>query len=105
MDTTLSRILELMKDNRVTAYSMENLLEVPHGSFSNWKRGKGKSYYEHIDRIADRLNVSIDYLVRGETADTEAISRREKELVEGFRQLPEQAQNLIMENVRLLTNV
>lgn len=62
MDTTLERILELMKEKRVTAYAMKDVLGVPHGSFSNWKRGKGKSFYEHIDMIADQLGVTIEYL-------------------------------------------
>ena len=26
-------------------------------NFSNWKRGKGRSYYEHIGMIADRKNL------------------------------------------------
>ena len=42
MDETLERILELMKEKRVSAVEMEDLLKVSRGSFSNWKRGKGK---------------------------------------------------------------
>ena len=36
MDATLERIPGLMKEKRMTAYAMEDVLGVPHGSFSNW---------------------------------------------------------------------
>ena len=62
-DEVLERILELMKEKRVTAVDMEDLLKMQHGSFSNWKRGKGKSFYEHMAKISDRLEGSVDYLI------------------------------------------
>lgn len=74
LDGTLKRILDLMKEQGVTAVGMEDLLEGPRGSFSNWKRGMGKSYYEYIDKIADRLGVTIDYLIRGKEIKTDSLS-------------------------------
>jgi len=102
MDKTLERILYLMKEKRMTAVAMEELLGVPHGAFSNWKRGKGKSYYEHIERIADLLGVSIDYLVRGEDVANESLSQQEAELLRMYRQLSDDAKDVILKNVRLL---
>lgn len=101
MDEVLGRILEIMKEKRVTAVAMEDLLKVPHGSFSNWKRGKGKSYYEHVAKISDRLEVTVDYLIRGRN-DSDALSRKEKELIEDFRKLSDEAQDVIIKNVKLL---
>ena len=105
MDETLKRILDLMKEQGVTAVGMEDLLGVPRGSFSNWKRGMGKSYYEHIDKIADRLGVTIDYLVRGQEIKTDALSSQEMDLVEGFRSLTDEAKDVMLKNVRLLACV
>ena len=102
MDETLERILELMKEKRVSAVEMEDLLKVSRGSFSNWKRGKGKSFYEHIDRIADRLGVSIDYLVRGNEIKSDSLSSCEKELVECYRRLSDDAKDVLIQNARLL---
>ena len=102
MDETLERILELMKEKRVSAVEMEDLLKVSRGSFSNWKRGKGKSFYEHIDRIADRLGVSIDYLVRGIEIKSDSLSSCEKELVECYRRLSDDAKDVLIKNARLL---
>lgn len=103
MDETLKRILDLMKNQGVTAVGMEDLLGVPRGAFSNWKRGMGKSYYEHIDKIADRLGVTIDYLVRGKEIKTDSLSNQEIDLVEGFRGLNDEAKDVMLKNVRLLT--
>lgn len=102
MDDTLKRILELMKNQGITAVSMEDLLGVPRGAFSNWKRGMGKSYYEHIDKIADRLGVTIDYLVRGKEIKSDTLSSQEIVLVERFRVLSDEAKDVIVRNVRLL---
>lgn len=101
MDETLERILELMKEKRVTAVAMEDLLEVPHGSFSNWKRGKGRSYYEHMAKISDKLEVSVDFLIRGRN-DSDTLSGQERKLIEGFRKLSDEAQEVIIKNVKLL---
>lgn len=64
-----------------------------------------KSYYEHIDKIADRLGVTIDYLVRGKKIKTDALSSQEMDLVEGFRNLTDEPRDVMMKNVRLLTCV
>lgn len=102
MDETLKRILDLMKEQDVTAVGMEDLLGVPRGSFSNWKRGMRKSYYEHIDKIADRLGVTINYLVRGKEIKIGALSSQEMDLVEGFRSLTDEAKDVMLKKVRLL---
>ena len=102
MDKTLERILEQMKKQGVTAVEMEDLLNVPRGSFSNWKRGMGKSYYSYIDKIADRLGVSIDYLVRGYEVKQDSLNDRETKLIMEFRKLSDRAQKVVLENVELL---
>lgn len=103
MDATLERILELMKEKRMTAYSIEALLELPHGTFSNWKRGRSRTYYEHIDEIADRLGVTLEFLIRGTENVQFVLSSQETELVGDFRRLSDEAKDVVLKNVRLLT--
>lgn len=64
----------------------------------------GKSYYEYIDRIADRFGVTIDYLVREKEIKTDSLSWREVELVERFQSLADEVKDAILENVRLLAH-
>ena len=84
-----------------SAVAMEDMLEAPHGSFSNLKRGKGRSYYEHMAKISDRLEVSIDFLIQGRN-DSDILPCQEQKLIEGFRKLSDEAQDVIIKNVRLL---
>ena len=66
---------------------MEKYLNMPKGSFSNWKRGMGKLYYSHIDKIADKLGVSIDYLIRGKELNEGSLSQQENELLNNYRRM------------------
>lgn len=103
MDGTLERILKLLNEQKISANEMEKELCVPRGSFSNWKRGNGRLYYAYIDKIADRLGVSIDYLVRGvEIKNQDSLNGREMALVMNFRKLSDRAQKVVLENVELL---
>lgn len=104
MDLTLTRILELMNKNNITAVQMEEYLGVSKGSFGNWKRGIGKLYYAYIDKIADRLGVTIDYLVRGEDMKSDSLSHTETELIENFRKLSKEGKEIVSANVRLLAD-
>jgi transcriptional regulator with XRE-family HTH domain len=102
MYDTLYRIVETMKFKGITDTEIEMLLGVPKGTFSNWKRGKSRSYYEHIDVIADRIGVSIDYLIRGSDKKPDLLSKQEEGLLEGFRKLSDEAKDVVLKNVRLL---
>ena len=90
MYETLDRIVEIMKQKGIKDNEIEMLLGVPRGTFSNWKRGKSRSYYEHIDIIADRIGVSIDYLIRGGDKKPDLLSKQEAGLLEGFRKLSDE---------------
>ena len=105
MDGTLVRITTLMKERKIQDQEMIEYLGLTRGTFSNWRRDKGKSYYEHIDRIADMLGVSIDFLIRGEEIESDALSRQETELVEAYRQSSDEAKEIMLKNARLLACV
>ena len=101
-NTTLERILELMKEQNITAQDMEIKIGASRGTFSNWKRQKGRSYFEYIDRLADQLGVTIDYLIRGEDMKTDTLSHDEFELISNYRKLSSKAKNHIVENIKLI---
>ena len=99
MDATLERILAQLNEKKVTAAEMEKELCVPKGSFSNWKRGNSRLYYTYIDKIADRLGVSIDYLVRDIEINQDSLSTREVELLTCFRKMSDRGQKVIEKTV------
>lgn len=105
MDNTLLRILKLMKEQHISDTEMQEYLCVPKGTFSNWKRGKGKSYYEYIDRFADRLNVTVDYLVRGEERFDLNCSYNEADLLEKYRLLSVEGKEVVSATIKLLVKI
>ena len=102
MDSTLERILERMKNQNISVISMEKYLNIPQGSFSNWKRGMGKLYYSHIDKIADKLEVSIDYLIRGKELNEGSLSQQENELLNNYRRMSLVDQKDLLDKTKLI---
>lgn len=102
IDETLQRIIKLMEKQKIQDQEMIAYLGLPRGSFSNWKREKGKSYYEHIVKIADRLNVSVDYLLRGYNIDSSTLSHEEIEMFETVRKLSPEKKTAISNMAKLL---
>ncbi|HBG1029190.1 TPA: helix-turn-helix transcriptional regulator [Clostridioides difficile] len=65
----ISRILDLMKKNNITAKQLTNDLEISNSSVSDWKKGKGKPSSDAIVKIAEYFNVTTDYLLLGITCN------------------------------------
>ena len=61
----------------------------------------GKSYYDHIDKIADRLGVTIDYLIHGKEIKTDTLSYQEMDLIEYFRNMNDEAKDVMLKNVSI----
>ena len=93
-----------MSEKKILDREMIEYLGLPKGTFSNCKRDKGKSYYEHIDKIADKLNVSIDYLIRGYEIKTNTLKTQEMTLIDNYRKLTQEGQRIVSANVSLLAN-
>ena len=53
--------------------------------------------YEYIDKIADQLGVTIDYLIRGEDTRTDTLTHEETVLVSNFRKLSPESRKQIVE--------
>ena len=49
---------------------LTDFLGLTNSSYTNWKSGKGNAYEKHLPRIAEFLDVSVDYLL-GRTDDPE----------------------------------
>lgn len=104
MDDTFERICTLMKEQKIQDQELITYLGLSRGTFSNWRRNNGRSYYEHIDIIADRLCVTIDYLVRGEDMETDSLSHQETELITNYRKLSDKGKEVASANVKLLAD-
>lgn len=93
-DPVLQRIMELLKRNGRTEKDLVNYLCLAKNAFDHWKFDNSSSFMNHIDKIADYLGVSIDFLVRGHNADS--FVAIEKEIIETYRMLNRNRQEMIL---------
>lgn len=57
------RLKELRKQAKLTQVELAGKLGIVQSSYADWERGKKKPTQENLVKIAQVLNVSIDYLV------------------------------------------
>lgn len=103
---TVSIILKLINEKQITEQKFLSDLGFNRTLLSDWKSGKSKSYNRHLAKIAEYFDVSTDYLL-GKTdiknkptanKDSELI-KAEAELLELFRNVPEENQSLVLEMI------
>lgn len=57
------RLKELRKGAHLTQVELAGKLGIVQSSYADWERGKKKPTQENLVKIAQILNVSVDYLV------------------------------------------
>lgn len=86
-----------------SAVILENGLS--SGNLKNWKNGRIPKP-EILQKIANYFNVSVDYLLGEEdkekkTTEYDGLSEGEKELLDLFNRVPEDAQAMVLEMIRV----
>ena len=74
MDTTLKRIIEEMKTQKVKNADLGAFIGVSANVITDWKSGRIKSYTKYLYAIADYLGVSVEYL-KGETDEKKSVPK------------------------------
>ena len=64
------RLKELRKQAHLTQVELAKRLGIGQSSYADWERGKKNPTHENLVKLAQILNVSVDYLV-GSTEDKE----------------------------------
>ena len=67
----LDRILMLLKENNMKQKDLAKAIGLSSNALTGWKNGNNSSYIKHLPKIAEFLNVSVDYLLGKETEKTE----------------------------------
>ncbi len=67
--TTIERIIVLLEERGIEQQQFASAIGVGKQKISEWKSGKTKSYMKYIDKIADYLSVSTDYLLGNDESD------------------------------------
>ena len=63
MDIIVERILSVMKQKKITDKQLTSDLGINKSAVTDWKTGKTKSFKRYIDKIANYLDVPVDYLL------------------------------------------
>ena len=98
----LIRISKEMERQGKKQAELVKYLDLPLGTYTNWKLGKSRNFCEHLGEIARFLNVSTEYLVTGSVAEKMIENSREKELLACYRKLNEEKQDAVLQNVKWL---
>ncbi len=101
-DPIVLRIIELLKIRGKTDKELGDNLRLAHGTVSAWKYGGSKSYRPHINEIAEFLEVSPNYLLRGidKEVNVATLSESEIKLIKGFRNADSNGKRHIIETVK-----
>ena len=86
------RIDELMRQQKKRQRELNQYLGLTHSTYDNWKRGTSESFMKYIEKIAEYLNVSPNYLICGKDDVSLPINKRKEDedrIIHMIRSLPE----------------
>lgn len=62
----LTNIIRLLKEKNKKQIELTDFLGISKNIFTDWKSGRNTSYMKYLPKIAEFLNVSVDYLLGNE---------------------------------------
>lgn len=93
-------IKDLRKQKSLSQQAIANYLQITRQAYSNYENGKREPDYETLLKLSEFFGVTVDYLTRGEMAET--LTAPEKQLLDLFRQLNGEGQQKAVELVGML---
>ena len=99
----IARITGELEQQGKTQAELIAYLDLPKGIYSSWKAGRSRNFCEHLGEISRFLGVSAEYLVTGKVSNQEIKDSKEQELITLYRKLSSEKQDMILQNIRWLT--
>lgn len=78
MDVIYRNYSEIRDKLGYTDYKIAKETGIGTATLSNWKNGKYTPKQDKLQKIADFLNVSLDYLVNGQEADENSLTAKDE---------------------------
>lgn len=80
---------KILKKKNLSSYKVAKEAGVTQTSLSNWKNGKSTPSTTTLQKIADYLGVTVDYLMNGKETDSKALNKKDerdiKQALEDFK--------------------
>lgn len=103
-EQVLQRICDLLKEQKTQQKDLCEALNLKNKSFTEWKAGRSTSYMKKLPEIADYFGVSVNYLLGYEeikkAPEEDDLSEGEKLLLDLFRQIPPDKQELALQMLK-----
>ena len=105
-DPIVHRIMASLKDVGKTEKELIEYLGMVRGTFTSWKFQNIKSYMSRINDIAEYLNVSPNYLLRGvdDEVNFETLSEAEIQLIKRYRIADDAGKDFILTSAKYVTH-
>lgn len=72
---------QLLRKHNLSAYKVSKLTGVTQSTLSDWKRGRSTPKTDTLQKLADYFDVSVDYLMGGESDEPNAIDKENNPIV------------------------
>ena len=95
----VNRLLSLISERGLTPYAVEKALGFGNGAIKRFNNSSPSS--DKIILLSNFLNVSTDYILKGQNSDN-SLSEREELLIKWYRSCSPQGQELILSTVDAL---
>lgn len=76
IDEVFARIDHLMRQQKKKNKDLNEYLGLTKSTYDGWKRGTSKSFMKYIDRIAEFLDVTPNYLLCGTDVVNQKVTAR-----------------------------
>lgn len=84
-----SNFEKILKQKKLSSYKVAKEAGVTQTSLSNWKNGKSVPSTTTLQKIADYLGVTVDYLMNGDEIDKKVLNEKDerdiKQAIEDFK--------------------
>lgn len=89
LDNILKRIDCEMKAQKKKQIELCDFIGINNNAYTNWKSGFSFSYKKYLPKIAEFLDVDINYLLYGNAPQSENLTQRERLLIKAYRNNPQ----------------
>ncbi len=84
---TLDIISSLLEKHHISQKKFLSDIGLNATAMSEWKAGRNKSYFRHIDKIAAYFHVTTDFLLTGQERELVYLSEDDREMLELYQKL------------------
>ncbi len=92
----IDRLEAVLAEKKVTKTELAEVLKIRRPTLSEWKKNGVIPPADIMLKIAEYLNVSVEWLVTGKEKEKDAISQEETKVLEYYKQLSQEQKEMVL---------